>query len=347
MNGVPPVPGELIGRAARILQAGGLVAFPTETVYGLGADADHRDAVAGIFAAKGRPSDHPLIVHVASIEAAGAWSGDIAPAANLLMRAFWPGPLTVVVARAARAHDLLTGGQDSVGLRCPAHPWARALLLALAGEKADPAAAIAAPSANRFGRISPTRAAHVREDLGEKPVGAVDCILDGGACGFGIESTIVDCTAGRVRILRPGSIDARAIAGATGLRVAAAGEDAGEDAPAPRAPGRLEKHYAPRIPLELVSGEELAPRLAALAQERIALLAPTEVRAAGVLRFACSLEDPAAYAHALYDVLRQMDASGATRILVLRPPAGPDWEAVQDRLSRAAAGSADPYAEAD
>ena len=343
MNGVPPVPAELIGRAARILQAGGLVAFPTETVYGLGADADHRGAVAGVFAAKGRPSDHPLIVHVASIEAAGAWSRDIAPAATLLMRAFWPGPLTVVVARAARAHDLLTGAQDSVGLRCPAHPWARALLLALAGEKADPAAAIAAPSANRFGRISPTRAAHVREDLGEKPGGAVDCILDGGACGFGIESTIVDCSAVRVRILRPGSIGARAIAAATGLEVVVAGEDAS----APRAPGRLVKHYAPRVPLELVSGEELAPRLAALAQERIALLAPAQVPAAGARRFACSLEDPTAYAHELYDVLRRMDASGATRILVLRPPAGPDWEAVQDRLSRAAAGSADPYDEAD
>lgn len=329
---VPPVDADLIARAARLLRAGGLVAFPTETVYGLGAAAEQPDAVRRIFAAKGRPADHPVIVHVADAAALDAWARDVPPAARALAAAFWPGPLTLVLARSARAHDLITGGQDSVGLRCPAHPWARALLAAFGG-------AVAAPSANSFGRISPTSADHVRADLGEKPQGAVDLIVDGGACPVGIESTIVDLSAAAPRLLRPGRITREQLQAVLGVAVPDAGGDA------PRASGRLTSHYAPRTPLELVDADRLAARLAELgtaaaAPPRVALLAPAAPAAAAhtpILLHLTPPPDAAGYAQALYENLHRLDAAGADRILVVRPPQGADWDAVHDRLRRAQA----------
>jgi L-threonylcarbamoyladenylate synthase len=338
-----PLPAE-IERAASLLAQGGLVAFPTETVYGLGADADNRAAVAAVFAVKGRPADHPLIVHVTGEQAAQAWSREIPPAARRMMHAFWPGPLALVLARSPRAHDGLTGGQDTVGLRCPAHPVAQSLLRALARVRGDAGAAIAAPSANRFGRISPTCARHVREDLGGG--GAAPLVLDGGECEVGIESTIVQCLAGTVRILRPGSIGARAIEAACGLPV----ERPASDAEGPRASGRLEGHYAPRRPLEIIATADLAARVATLcagrdggaAGPRLAVLAAAEdpnVFPAGVIAFTAPHTDAAAFARVLYERLRRMDASGAARLLVVEPPRDESWAAVHDRLARAAAGS--------
>jgi L-threonylcarbamoyladenylate synthase len=315
----------LIARAADLLRAGGLVAFPTETVYGLGAAAEQPDAVRGIFEAKGRPADHPVIVHVSGAADIDAWARDVPEGARRLAQAFWPGPLTLVLARSARAHDLVTGGQASVGLRCPSHPWARALLAAFG-------AGIAAPSANSFGRISPTTAAHVRADLGEKPQGKVDLILDGGACPIGIESTIVDFSQGAPRLLRPGSVTRGQLQAVLGEAVPDAGRDA------PRASGRLESHYAPRTPLELVAASELPARINALRGRALAVLAPAAVLLdAGpdvVLRLVAPTA-PAAYAQRLYALLHQLDAAGAARILVAWPPPGPDWDAVNDRLRRA------------
>ena len=341
----PAVDLERIERAARMLLDGRLVAFPTETVYGLGADADRRTAVESIFRAKGRPSDHPLIVHVADAAAAPAWARDVSPAARGLMARFWPGPLTLVLARNARAHDALTGGQDTVGLRCPAHPWAQALLRAMARIGGDRAGVIAAPSANRYGHLSPTRAEHVRADLGEVPDGAVDMILDGGACTLGIESTIVDLSSNRPRLLRPGSIARSAIEHLLGTPVDTVGID---DASAPRAPGRPPKHYAPRRPLELVPAGELAARIRAIGPARTAVLAaapPAEGLPRG--RYWAAPVTPEAYAHHLYDVLHAMDASGAEVLLVERPPDSEAWAAPNDRLARSAAGSEDRFFDAD
>ncbi len=315
----------LIARAADVLRAGGLVAFPTETVYGLGAAAEQPEAVRRIFEAKGRPADHPVIVHVGGPADIDAWARDVPEGARRLAQDFWPGPLTLVLARSARAHDLVTGGQASVGLRCPSHAWACALLAAFGG-------GIAAPSANSFGRISPTTAAHVRADLGQKPAGRVDLILDGGACPIGIESTIVDFSHGAPRLLRPGSITRAQLQSVLGEPVPDAGRDA------PRASGRLESHYAPRTPLELVSATELPARINALRGQPLAVLAPaTALLDAGpdvVLRLIAPGTSEA-YAQRLYALLHQLDAAGAARILVVRPPEGPDWEAVHDRLRRA------------
>jgi L-threonylcarbamoyladenylate synthase len=338
-SATPPVDAAAIGRAAEVLAAGGLVAFPTETVYGLGADADDVGAVRTIFAAKGRPADHPLIVHVLDAAAIDAWSAQVPEAARHLAQAFWPGPLTLVLPRAARAHDALTGGQRSVGLRCPSHPWAQALLRAFAARRGDAAAALAAPSANRFGRISPTTAAHVRADLGEKPAGRVDMILDGGACPVGIESTIVDLTGAVVRLLRRGSITRRDLERVLGAAVPDAGADA------PRASGGLKSHYAPRAPLEVVPPGRLPARINELRGERVAVLAPAAALldwpAAVVLRLVAPA-DAAGYARRLYALLHELDDCGAARILVAEPPAGEDWEAARDRLRRAAAAAGDP-----
>lgn len=322
-----------IERAARLLAAGRLVAFPTETVYGLGADADDVDAVRAIFAAKGRPADHPVIVHVSDAAAIDAWSTGASAAARQLAGAFWPGPLTLVLPRSPRAHDALTGGQASVGLRCPAHPWARALLGAFAALRRDPAAALAAPSANRFGRISPTTAAHVRADLGEKPAGRVDMILDGGPCPVGIESTIVDLSGAAPRLLRHGAITRRQIEATIGRKVPDAG------AGAPRASGRLESHYAPRAPLELVPAARLPARINALRGTRLAVLAPAAALLDWPADVVLRLVAPAGaaeYAQRLYALLHRLDESGAGRILVAEPPRGEAWEALHDRLRRAA-----------
>lgn len=313
---------ERVEAAAARLRAGGLVAFPTETVYGLGADAANPDAVARIYAAKGRPSSHPLIVHLASAAALDDWASAVSPAARLLAARFWPGPLTLVLPRAARVSDAVTGGQDSVALRVPAHPVALALLEAFGG-------GIAAPSANRYGRVSPTSAAHVRAELGA----AVDMVLDGGDCDVGLESTIVACLGEPPRLLRPGGLGRAEIEAVVGP-LAAAG------AAAPRVPGTLRSHYAPATPLELVGPAGLADRLRALpAGAKVAVLArsgapPQLSHGVGWRRMPA---DAAGYGHDLYAALRALDAAGAGRILVEDVPAGPDWEAVRDRLARAAA----------
>jgi L-threonylcarbamoyladenylate synthase len=336
---IPPPDPALIARALDVLAVGGLVAFPTETVYGLGADADNAAAVDAIFRAKGRPADHPVIVHVAGAAALPAWTSAMPPAALRLATAFWPGPLTLVVPAGARALSGVTGGQDTVGLRAPAHPWAQALLAGWTARRGDPAAALAAPSANRFGYLSPTSAAHVRDGLGERPDGVVDLILDGGACEVGIESTIVDLSAATPRILRPGAIGAEAIGALLGIPVEVV-ERGDSGAPAPRAPGSLDQHYAPHKPLELVAMAALAARLDALRSTRVGLLAPAVVFVDApphVVRRLIAAADPAAYARDLYRSLHELDASDVERILVAIPPDGPAWTAVRDRLRRAAA----------
>lgn len=314
---------ENIARAAAVLTAGGLVGFPTETVYGLGADARNPSAVARIYAAKQRPVGHPVIVHLAHAGWLELWTRQVTEAARVLAARFWPGPLTLILPRAAHVPDIVTGGQDSVGLRVPAHPVAAALLARFG-------AGIAAPSANRHGRVSPTTAAHVAAELGA----AVDILLDGGPCPIGLESTIVDLTGARPRLLRPGSISRDALADALGTLPEA------PDAASPRAPGMLASHYAPATPVELVPAGALLPRLRidATGSRQLAVLArracPADVEVA------CWRALPAAapdYARVLYACLREADASGAARIIVEHPPTEPEWTAVWDRLRRAAA----------
>jgi L-threonylcarbamoyladenylate synthase len=317
-----------IARAAAILRAGRLVAFPTETVYGLGADASNPDAVAAIFAAKGRPQDHPVIVHLGGVEALPQWAREIPSGARTLAAAFWPGPLTLILRRAPGVPDCVTGGQDTVGLRIPGHPVALALLRAFAGEEGGRRySGVAAPSANRFGRISPTRAADVRAELG----GAVDMVLDGGECSVGIESTIVDLSRGRAVLLRPGAITREQIAAALCADVEL------PDAAAPRVSGALESHYAPGTPLFLAAAAELPARLAALRGQRLAVLAWSAANpAASGVEWRQAPRDAAGYAHELYAGLRALDALGCAAILVETPPDAAEWQGVNDRLKRAA-----------
>ena len=309
------------------LRAGRLVAFPTETVYGLGADAGNPDAVRRIFAAKGRPADHPVIVHLYDTAQLGQWARSVPEGARRLAAAFWPGPLTLILPRAPDVADVVTGGQDSVGLRVPAHPVAQALLRAFGG-------GIAAPSANRFGRISPTTAQHVADDLGD----AVAQILDGGACAVGIESTIVAFVGDVPVLLRPGGIDARDL-----QRVLGRAPDIAGDA-APRASGTLASHYAPRTPADLVGANALRAEILQLGarDESIAVLARTVARPAdfaGVWLRAPA--DAAAFAHDLYANLRTLDAANADVILIERVPDDDGWLAVRDRLERATRGMDD------
>jgi L-threonylcarbamoyladenylate synthase len=304
-----------IRRAAEILRAGGLVAFPTETVYGLGADASNPTAMARLYAVKGRPADHPVIVHFASAENAFSFSSEIPVAAKTLANRFWPGPLTLILKRSEKAKDFVTGGQPSVGLRVPSHPVARELLEAFSG-------AIAAPSANRFGRISPTTAAHVREDLGAD----VDLVLEGGASEIGIESTIVDLSSGDAVLLRPGAISHQQLQELINIKV-----QAGE--PTVRHSGGLERHYAPRTPARLVPAHTLDKEIATLT-DRVAVLAfsrPDE-RVDYWLRMP---RDASAYAQRLYAALRELDSAGCEAILIEAPPGTPEWAAVRDRLKRA------------
>ena len=306
-----------IERAAAILRSGGLVAFPTETVYGLGADASNRSAVQRLFAVKRRPPSHPLIVHLADASWLDAWAREVSSHASLLARHFWPGPLTLILHRAPRVPDEVTGGQDTVGLRVPAHPVAHALLECFGR-------GIAAPSANRFGAISPTRADHVRADLGAD----VDLVLDGGASEVGIESTIVDVSQTRPALLRPGWITASAIETVLGVTLDVA------DADRPRAPGTLEAHYAPQTAVEVLDERELVSR--ARTARRAAVLAFNPVGAdIPLASFRQASRDPAEYAHALYATLRELDRTDADVILVERPPDGLEWSGVRDRLQRA------------
>lgn len=322
-----------IAAAARWLATGGVVALPTETVYGLGADATSRDAVAAIFRLKGRPADHPLIVHVAAGTDLAPWVVAIPDVARRLMAAFWPGPLTLILARTDRVPAGVTGGQPTVGLRCPDHPLAQALLAAFAQLGSG---LVAAPSANRFGHVSPTTAQHVRDEFGAA-VGPVIHLLDGGPCRVGIESTIVDVTGGEPLLLRPGAIGADALAAVAGMPVAMPGPGRS----VPRAPGMLAAHYAPRTPLRLVAGSELA---AVVGQhrpvgERVAVLALSGDPCRAGVEWQQAPADPVAYAQALYAHLRALDSRGAAVILVEQPPPEPAWLAVLDRLGRAAAGS--------
>jgi len=317
-----------IHRAAAILRSGGLVAFPTETVYGLGADARNPAAVARIFAAKGRPQDHPVIVHVPGPDYLARWAREVPDTALALVGAFWPGPLTVILKRAPGVPDAVTGGQDTVGLRAPAHPVAQALLAAFVGEEAGrDFDGIAAPSANKFGRISPTTAEHVRADLG----GEVDMILDGGTCEVGIESTIVDCSRGAPVLLRPGRITAADIARVAGAAPRAA------DREAPRSPGALQSHYAPRHPLRLVPARDWERALAAAPRARAVLALRAQPPADASVRWIVMPADPARYGHDLYACLHALDACACELILVEAPAEAPGWEAVLDRLTRAAA----------
>ena len=317
-----------IERAASLLRAGALVAFPTETVYGLGADARNPAAVAKIFAAKGRPADHPLIVHLPDTTHLTHWASDIPEAAHVLAKAFWPGPLTLILKRQADVPDAVTGGQDTVGLRVPNHPLALELLHSFG-------AGIAAPSANRFGRISPTTAEHVREDLGE----AVALILNGGPCSVGIESSIVDLSGPRTTILRPGMLSASEIGRVLGRVPDIAGDPLA--APTPRASGTLAAHYAPRTPLVLMPDDSLPITLrnAIVQKERVAVLAtfPAPFNHP-LIEWHVAPADPAGFAHDLYAKLRELDALGCDRIIVQKP-VGQPWQAIHDRLKRAAAGS--------
>ncbi|HEY7743327.1 MAG TPA: L-threonylcarbamoyladenylate synthase [Burkholderiales bacterium] len=319
-----------LSRAVAVLRAGGLVAFPTETVYGLGADAGNPAAVRRIFEAKGRPAAHPVIVHLADAVQLANWAREVPEAARRLARKFWPGPLTVILRRASGVSDVVTGGQDTVALRVPAHPLAQQLLARFGG-------GIAAPSANRHGRVSATTAEHVRREFGA----AVDCVLDGGEARIGIESTIVDLSGGHPALLRPGWITAAEIEQALGMPLRAPAENA------PRAPGTLAAHYAPQTPLTLVEGR-LLPEFAAtlIGQGKaVAVLALSEARALRPgLQWIAAPREAAGYAHELYSNLRTLDAARCDSILVEQPPLAPEWAAINDRLARAAAGSSPPDA---
>ncbi|MCZ2291169.1 MAG: threonylcarbamoyl-AMP synthase [Burkholderiales bacterium] len=316
-----------IAAAAGRLAAGGLVAFATETVYGLGARADDDAAVAAIFAAKGRPADHPLIVHVATLEDARRFGEIVHPGALALAERFWPGPLTLIVPRRPGVAAAAAGGQDSIGLRMPGHPVAQALLQAAAARGVH---GVAAPSANRFGRVSPTRAAHVADEFGPELM-----VLDGGDCALGIESAIVDCTRAVPALLRPGVLDREAIEAVLGSALRAAGGDA------PRASGTLASHYAPSARLRLMDAAQLRQALELLqgapVPQGLAVYSRTVGRAPTGIPLQRMPDDPGAAARELFAVLRGFDARGVRLVWVEAPPPGPAWEGVRDRLTRAAA----------
>lgn len=319
-----------IAQAARVLAAGGLVAFPTETVYGLGADAGSDAAVAGIFRAKGRPSDHPLIVHVPDAAAVERFAASVPAVAQRLMQAFWPGPLTLILPRRPGVGAAAAGGQDSIGVRCPAHPVAHALLVACAAQQ-PPVHGLAGPSANRFGRVSPTTAAHVAAEFADDLV-----VLDGGATRVGIESAIVDCTRGVPVLLRPGTLTRAQIEAACGERLWLPDELPGA---APRASGTLESHYAPSAKVRLMDARSLQAALDLLGGDAgaIAIYARTPVRTRSP-HYRRMPEDAAETARQLFAVLRDFDAAGVKLIWVEAPPDAPEWDGVRDRLRRAAAG---------
>ena len=321
---------EDIDRAVAVLRAGGLVAFPTETVYGLGADASNPAAVERIFAAKGRPRDHPLIVHIAAAAQLPAWARDIPETAEALARRFWPGPLTLVLKRAHGVNALVTGGQDTIALRAPSHPVAQKLLTRFGG-------GVAAPSANRYGRVSATTAGHVRREFGD----AVDCVLDGGATDIGIESTIVDLSGADPVVLRPGMIASHNLESVLGVPLGA------RSSASPRAPGTLARHYAPQTPLMVMEADLLLELAASLSRQgkRVAALARSarQPLLAGITWIGAP-SDPAGYAHELYANLRRLDEAGCDAILAESLPEAPEWDAIRDRLTRASAAGLPPEA---
>lgn len=324
--------------AAHRLEQGELVAFPTETVYGLGADAENPEAVARIYQAKGRPSNHPVIVHLAPDADVGYWAQSISDDARKLMAAFWPGPLTLILKRAAHIPDAVSGGQDSIGLRCPSHPVAQALLTSFKQGRGG----IAAPSANKFGHVSPTTAQHVRDEFKVEFAadGLLKTILEGSQSEVGIESTIIDLSRGHPVLLRPGQISATQIAAVLGQMPRMA------DAGAPRASGTLESHYAPHTPVVLVDTDcvqktvqhlHASDRRVALMHYSIPVKSPTDAAVIARISLPASA---GAYAHELYAALRQLDAAHADVILVEAPPRDAEWDGVNDRLRRAAHDSA-------
>jgi L-threonylcarbamoyladenylate synthase len=317
-----------LDNAVQALRDGEVVAFPTETVYGLGANAQHAPALQKIFALKGRPTTHPLIVHIDSLRFLHRWAREVPPAAQRLAERYWPGPLTLVLPKAANVLDLVTGGQDSVAIRVPSHPMAQQLLTAFGG-------GVAAPSANRYGHVSPTRAEHVREEFGD----AVRVVLDGGECKVGLESTIVACLGGSVRLLRPGAITL------SQLRSTVGEVQTGPAADVPRTPGSARAHYAPLTPLRLVAGGLIEREAAALAAsgQRIGVLAQRPpLGSYQRITWINAGTRPEAYGHDLYAHLRTLDRAGASCLLVQEVPADERWDAVRDRLTRAAAATVTP-----
>ena len=317
--------------AARRIQSGGLVGFPTETVYGLGADASSDKAVAGIFIAKGRPADHPLIVHLAAASQVDDYASSVPPFAARLTKAFWPGPLTVILPRRAGVAAAAAGGQNSIGLRCPSHPVALAFLQACLDLGVS---GVAGPSANRFGRVSPTTAQHVSQEFGDDLL-----VLDGGPCDIGIESSIVDCTRGRPVLLRPGVLTRAQLEAACGEPVLDQ-DDLQEQDSAPRASGTLESHYAPNAKVRLMDAGMIRAALELLGADaaHIAVYARTlfSIPSTRVL-YRRMPDDAAATAQQLFAVLRGFDAQAARLIWIETPPATSEWEGVRDRLGRAAA----------
>jgi L-threonylcarbamoyladenylate synthase len=317
-----PATPDTIRRAAELLRRGSVVAFPTETVYGLGADAESPAAVGAIFAAKGRPADHPVIVHLADAQRVDEWAVQIPDEARALAARFWPGPMTLILRRSGRASDLVTGGLDTVGLRVPGHPVAQALLQEFGG-------AIAAPSANRFGRVSPTQASHVLQEMD----GRVALILDGGSCQVGLESTIIDLSRGQPAILRPGRITSDEIAAALDCAVGKAAENA------PRVSGGLSSHYAPQAKVELVEEARLVERAQQLVAggQRVAILNPKPLAAPAGVTVLPLPADPAELARALYATLRRADDLGCDVVLTCLPELHGIGVAIADRLHKAAA----------
>lgn len=313
---------EEVQEAVEALRAGELVAFPTETVYGLGANANNPDAVRKIFRLKGRPSTHPVIVHIDHPRYLQRWVRDMTPEAKKLADAFWPGPLTLVAKRALAVNDVITGGQDTVAIRVPNHPVAQQLLNAFGG-------GIAAPSANRYGHVSPTRAEHVREEFGDD----LKIVLDGGDCKVGLESTIVACLGDAPRVLRPGSISL------SQLRAVVPTIQTGPNPAAPRVPGSTTRHYSPQTPVNVVANRRLEQVMNEFREnhEKVAVLAQRPpVTTNEFMTWINAGTRPDLYARQLYANLRTLDKAGAKVILVEEVPEGERWDAVRDRLKRAA-----------
>jgi len=337
-----------IASAAKVIRSGGLVGLPTETVYGLGADAENDAAVTKIFLAKGRPAGHPLIVHVLDETSVAHFAAEVPDFAHQLIKAFWPGPLTLILPRRPGVATAATGGQDSIGLRCPAHPVAQALLKALNWGQIpiNSVLGIAAPSANQFGRVSPTTAEHVQAEFGNDLM-----ILDGGACIVGIESTIIDCTRGAPVLLRPGAITPEQVQARCGLKVLSKGELTPADTSAPRASGTLASHYAPKAPVRLMDAQTLQAELnlpgpglsnqnsSAGVEPLIAIYSRAQLKTGSAKVLLKRMPDDAvAAAQELFSVLRGFDDQGVQLIWIEAPPVTPEWDGVRDRMQRAAAG---------
>ncbi len=314
-----------IEHAVEALRTGDLVVFPTETVYGLGANAADPAAVRKIFEVKGRPADHPVIVHLDDPRYLHRWVSNLPPVAEQLAAKFWPGPLTLILPKAETVNDIVTGGQDSIGIRVPSHPMALQLLKAFGG-------GIAAPSANRYGRLSPTKPEHVRDELGD----AIKVILDGGDSPIGLESTIVSCLENKARLLRPGFITRSQLESAVGtLHVGG---------PAPRSPGDRSLHYAPATPVEIVTSDDLEVRAGEILarEEKVAVLAMRPpLRPQRHMTWINAGKKPDTYAHNLYNHLRTLDRAGCARIFVQNLPQDEKWAAILDRLQRASGGLPD------